>query len=315
MSNQIEITVIVPTHNRAQILEKCIRALDRQTIPPDLYEIIISDDGSEDDTRERVKEIAREVKYPVYYLYQPNQGANRARNQAIYSARGRLLLFINDDTIATPTMLEQHQHTHSQYPGENVGVLGRVMISPEVPPSFFAQLHLDAGYDQWKGQTELDWRAFYTCNVSVKKTFLLKYGLFEEGLRYHEDVELSERLSRHGFYVIYNEEALAYHDHFLTEEAYLNTAKMDGKALAVWYRKSPHLKKQLALVGFYLADSAPKRFKYFIADLIINKYTIPSILFLARLFTKSREYLALMFYRKVYKALNREAIRNEIRKS
>ena len=59
----------------------------------------------------------------------------------------------------------------------------------------FAKLHLDANFSLWKGQTELDWRAFYTCNVSVKKSFLVKFGLFEESLRYHEDVELGARLA------------------------------------------------------------------------------------------------------------------------
>ncbi len=313
MDNYFELTVIVPTHNRAPILQKCIRALGRQTIPRDSYEIIVSDDGSEDDTRLRAEQAAREVSCEVTYLHQPNQGANRARNQAIRHAKGRLLLFINDDTIATPTMLDEHLRTHRHYPAEEVGVLGRVTISPEVPPSLFAKVHLDAGYELWKGQVELDWRAFYTCNASVKKAFLLKYGIFEESIRYHEDVELSERLSHHGFFVVYNPEALAYHDHFLTEESYLNAAKMDGKALAIWYRKAPHLAKELASVGFYLTDSASKRLKYFIADLIINKHTVPHILGLARWLGGRREDLALLFYRKVYKALERESIRDELR--
>ena len=249
MGDAFDLTVVVPTHNRAAILEKCIRALDRQTLPPDSYEVIVSDDGSEDDTRERAEQAAREARCRVRYLYQVNQGANKARNEAIRIAEGRILLFINDDTIAAPHMLAEHMSTHGQYPADSVGVLGRVTISPEVPPSLFAKLHLDAGYDQWKGRTRLDWRAFYTCNASVKREFLLKYGIFEEGIRYHEDLELSERLSRHGFIVIYNPGALGYHDHFLTEESYLNAAKMDGKALAQWYRKIARSRQRTCVSG------------------------------------------------------------------
>ncbi|MBA4417140.1 MAG: glycosyl transferase [Syntrophus sp. (in: bacteria)] len=315
MSDQFEFTVIIPTHNRAEILVKCIQALGCQTIPPDTYELIVSDDGSEDDTRDRVKTVAGEVLCPVQYLYQTNQGANKARNQAINRALGRILLFINDDSIATPTMLEQHKSTHMQYAAENVGVLGRVMISPEVPPSLFAKLHLDASYNLWDEQNEVDWRAFYTCNVSVKKRFLMAYGLFDETLRYHEDVELSERLSRHGLMLIYNKKALSYHDHFLTEEGYLRTAGLDGKALAMWHKKSPSLRKELAFFGFAQTCSPALKIKHKLGDILINKATIPFLLRTARFLSKRCEGAALLVYSKVYQALKREAARNELQGS
>lgn len=309
-----ELTVVIPTYNRSTVLNRCLEALTGQTLSADLYEIIVADDGSSDDTRKTVERCAAGSQVRVSYLWQSNAGANAARNLAITEARGRLLLFINDDTIATPTMLAEHLQTHQLYPDEGVAILGRVTISPQVPYSMFAKLHLDASYAQWRGKKELDWRAFYTCNVSVKKRFLEKYGLFEESMRYHEDLELSERLLHHGLRVIYNPHVLGYHYHYLQEKEYLNVAKREGSALAKWYKKFPHLKSELASMGFYPYMDTAKRIQYFFADLIINRLTIPFFLKTARKISTTREAIALAIYKKLFQALKREAIRHELAK-
>jgi len=314
-SQGIAISVIIPTYNRASVLKKCLKALCKQSIPADIYEVIVSDDGSEDDTKKVSEEALADTKCLIHYLWQPNKGANAARNNAIRASRGDLLLFINDDTIAIPKMLEEHLRTHQRYPEENISVLGRMTVSPEVPYSIFAKLHLDANYGLWKGMVELDWLAFYTCNVSVKKSFLLKYGLFEESIRYHEDVELSERLSHFGLKIIYNPEALGYHDHYLQEHEYLNVAKKEGIALAKWYKKSPHLKKELAMVGLQATSPLHKKIKYFIGDLIINRLTRTLFVVLARFFARINEGLSLSLYRKIYQSIKRESVRQELKKT
>lgn len=313
-THNIAISVIIPTYNRASVLKKCLEALSNQSISADTYEVIVSDDGSEDDTKQVTEDAIKNKKCFINYLWQTNKGANAARNNAIHSSMGNLLLFINDDTIAIPNMLEQHLQSHLKYPEENIAVLGRMTVSPEVPYSIFAKLHLDANYGLWKGMVELDWLAFYTCNVSVKKSFLLKYGLFEESIRYHEDVELSERLSHFGLKIIYNPEALGYHDHYLQEHEYLNVAIKEGVALAKWYKKSPHLKKELALIGLQATSPLKKKIKYFIGDLLINRLTRPLMVIFARLFAKTNENLSLSLYRKIYQSIKREGVRQELKK-
>lgn len=310
--NELEISVIIPTHNRSDILEKCLGALSCQTLSKNVFEVIVSDDGSEDDTRERAKYFLKNNFKYNRYLWQINSGQSVARNRAILQSRGRILLFINDDTIATPTMLEEHRRTHDQYPAGSDVVLGRVTISPELPSSIFAKMHLDYFYDLWKGQTELDWRAFYTCNISVKKSFLIKFGFFEERLRYHDDVELGERLSHHGLRVIYNPKALGYHDHFLTEEDFLRYAEFSSQALVAWYRKAPHLKNSLVPLGLYIGAPLPERTKYLVDDLLINELTIPFLISLARYFSKKQEGIALRIYSKIFLSLSRKTIRKEM---
>jgi len=312
MEDKIELSVIIPTYNRAPVLKKCLEALSNQSIPKDIYEVIVSDDGSTDETKKVTEEASFNNPCSIRYLWQRNKGANAARNNAIHASKGRILLFINDDTLAIFTMLEEHLKTHREYPQEHIAVLGRMTISPDVPYSIFAKLHLDANYGLWEGQRELNWLAFYTCNVSVKKSFLLKYGLFEEGIRYHEDVELSERLSRHGFKIIYNPQALGYHYHHLKEEEYLNVAKKDGVALAKWYKKSPHLKKELAMLDFPLFVPFFKKFKYLIGDIIFCRSSRPFFIKAARILKNVFEPLSIMIYRKLYQAIKREAIKKEL---
>ena len=310
----LSLTVVIPTYNRAPILEKCLEALAAQTISSRSFQVVVADDGSTDDTKERVQRFEGNIFREVRYIRQPNSGQNAARNRAVREADGNILLFINDDTVASPTMIDEHRQYHEKYPEESVAVLGRITISPEVPLTPFAKLHLDSGYALWEGKTELDWHAFYTCNVSMKKAFLIKNGPFDEDMRYNDDLEMAERLSHKGLRIIYNPHAVGFHYHYLSERSYLDLAKLSGRTLAVWYKKSPHLKEELASIGFYLTASPAKRLKYFIGDLLVNKRTIPSILCLARRCGESRENISLMLYRKVYKALERDSIRNELRK-
>ena len=307
-----EITAIVPTYNRAQTLLRCLAALDRQTAPRDTFEVIVVDDGSADDTPEVFRRFSASTTLNIEYIRQENAGQNAARNRAIRLCRGRMLLFLNDDTVTAPDVIERHIVGHRTYPGENCAFLGRVTISPELPPSIFAKLHLDAAYALWENTVELPWKAFYTCNLSIAKGFLLKYGLFDEDLRYNDDIELAERLSHHGLRIFYDKRCVGYHYHYLTEDDFVRLAQLSGRTLAVWYKKAPHLEKELASVGFYKGSSPRKRVQYFLADAAINAVTRPLLMFAARRLCRGHERLARLFYKKIYKSFERESIRRTL---
>lgn len=95
------VSVIIPTHNRGQFLDDAIQSALNQSWPHS--EIIVVDDGSTDDTRERVLAYGP----PVRYLYQPNQGAGAARNTGIAHSRGEYIAFLDDDDIWLPQKLER----------------------------------------------------------------------------------------------------------------------------------------------------------------------------------------------------------------
>jgi GT2 family glycosyltransferase len=278
-----------------------------------MFEVIISDDGSTDETGTVADSFASGHLPNVRYLFQPNSGASAARNQAIHAAQGRLLLIINDDTIAVPTLLADHVQAHEIYPDESCAILGRVTVSDEIPKSIFAAMHLDASYKLLNEAEEYGWRAFFTCNISVKRSFLLKHGLFEEKFRVlHEDLELGERLSHYGLTIRYLPKALAYHYHYVSEQDFLKSAQREGESLAIWYRKAPHLKSELASLGFYPTMPLPRRIRCVVADSVINDVTISFLLPIARYLSDRRPEWALGLYSKIYQALKRKSIRNKL---
>src|ERR1700739_5177839 len=90
-------------------------------------------------------------------------------------------------------------------------------------------------YRSARGRTELDFRFFYTCNLSVKTAFLREYGHFNESFRSaaYEDTELGYRLSKHGMTLRYNPAAVGYHYQFFSFAAAFRNApdNRDAKQL------------------------------------------------------------------------------------
>lgn len=309
------LSVVIPTFDRSPILALCLEALAAQTCASADFEVIVADDGSTDATRATAERFSGTFGRPVRYLFQANAGANAARNRAIEAAQGRLLLFINDDTIATPGMLAEHLAGHDEHPDDRVAILGRVTVSPGLPPSRLAALHLDRAYALIGDRRDLDWRAFFTCNVSVKKSLLDRGGRFEERLRYHEDLELAERLSHHGLRVVYRPAALGYHEHFLTEDEFLRVARREADALAAWARISPRLEPLLGELGFEPALPRSRRVKHRLAGLVVNRATIPVWRQMARRCPRELEGVALAIYRQVYQSILRTRLRDALRSS
>jgi len=307
------LSVIIPTYNRAATLSASLEALSKQTCAPELFDIIVADDGSADDTAQIVNRYAGNEAPEVRYVRQPNSGANAARNRAIRSARTPLVLLINDDVLAAPDMVRQHIAAHEQHPDDRVAVLGRVTIAPAFAGSRLAQLHLDLAYERLGDATELDWHSFFTCNVSVKKTLLDRGGYFEERIRYHEDLELAERLSHHGLRIIYAREALGYHHHLLTEEEFLAIAAREARALAVWAQISPRVRPTLAELGFEPELPLASRAKHHVLTIAFNTPMLPLWRRIARGCPPQLNKISLRIYNQMYQSVRRRALRQELR--
>ena len=96
----MNISVIIPTYNRQHQLSRSLDSVLAQTRPAD--EIIVVDDGSNDETKKLIRE-----NYPqVHYLYQDNKGVSACRNYGIRSATGDWLAFLDSDDEWLPNKLE-----------------------------------------------------------------------------------------------------------------------------------------------------------------------------------------------------------------
>lgn len=95
------VSVVIPTHNRASLLMEALKSVFNQTWKD--FEVIVVDDGSTDDTAERIRVLTNRIRF----LRQPNLGVAAARNHGIRNARGELVCFLDSDDIWMPNKLEK----------------------------------------------------------------------------------------------------------------------------------------------------------------------------------------------------------------
>lgn len=208
------ISVVIATYNRCTVLETTLKKLALQSISPDKFEVLVVDDGSTDKTSDTVKSLMNILPYRLRYKYHENCGPGYTQNCGIREANSTLLLLMADDIWATPQLLEQHAKSHTVHPCENYAVLGKVLQSPELPQTTMHQHWDPFHFYLLEDKSELDSLYFFACNISIKKEFLLRNGMYRERKgAAHEDIELGYRLGQKGLKIIYNLNALAYHYH------------------------------------------------------------------------------------------------------
>jgi glucosyl-dolichyl phosphate glucuronosyltransferase len=98
MRSSPDISIVIPTFNRASSLRLTLNALDRQLVPDSLtWEVIVVDNNSCDRTRSEVEDFSRTARIPVRYIFAAQQGVSHARNAGVASARAEVVGFTDDD--------------------------------------------------------------------------------------------------------------------------------------------------------------------------------------------------------------------------
>lgn len=215
------LTIIIPTFNRKDILAKVVEGYFVQTALEVIHEMIVVDDGSTDGTEYLVAELTKRSPFPIRYLRQSNKGPAAARNVGIREANTEILLFTDSDVVPDRHLIEQHMKWHRAKPEGNVAVLGYVTWPPVPPPTPFMKWygeHKLFCYNALRHANEISFVYFYTCNLSLKSSFLKLHGQFDEDFKTaaFEDTELGYRLNRAGLRLIYNRDAIAFHHQFFS---------------------------------------------------------------------------------------------------
>jgi len=124
-----EVSVIIPTYNRADLVTLAIESVLAQTYPD--FEIIVIDDGSQDDTGAVVKA------YPdprIRYIYQDNTGLGGARNTGIRAARGRYVAFLDADDLFLPENLALQVQELQSHPEAGFAAGGHLFVDKAGQP-------------------------------------------------------------------------------------------------------------------------------------------------------------------------------------
>ena len=206
-----DISILICTFNRARYLEKVLFSLERQTVSQDRFEVILINDGSSDDTAD-VADNFRD-RLPLRYLYHDNAGLAASKNRGISEATSPLVLFLDDDDIAMPELLEEHIKVHHKYPAENYAALGYTELDTKISANPLMEYVTKYGcflfsYPSLQDGDILDYRYFWGGRTSCKTGYLKKYGVFNPVFNFGcEDIELGYRLSLHDLKVVYHKQA------------------------------------------------------------------------------------------------------------
>lgn len=233
-----QISVVVPTFRRPELLSRCLGALAEQTAPSDAFEVVVVDDGSGDDTARVLLEAGRTMSNLVVVAQERNQGPAAARNRGVGAAAAPLVLFFDDDVVAEPTSVATHLALHQDLPDHRTGVLGRVDWHPDLTVTPFMRW-LDAsglqfGFETWiqPGPVDPPYAAFYTANLSLPRALLQEVGGFDERFPHaaYEDMELAWRLTRAGFRLHHRPEARVYHARAIDLPAFRDRMRKVGES-------------------------------------------------------------------------------------
>jgi len=245
----VDASVIIPTYNRSDILDRALASLVvQQKSEARATEIVVADDGSKDATSEVLDRYANipTIRFK-YTILAKNGGPAQARNEAIKLATGRILIITGDDIISPPGYLSMHLDWHERHPNEIDAVLGRVTWPEALQPTPFMKWLEGAGRAFYMNFADLPEDRpiapayFYTCNVSLKRCLCLRTGVFDESFPYasHEDLELGERLGRAGMRLFYDSTLLAEHWHILGVKSMVRRVYVMGYSAKTYWEQVP----------------------------------------------------------------------------
>jgi glycosyltransferase involved in cell wall biosynthesis len=198
----VRLSIQLCTYNRAALLERVLEACFDQTLPDDAYEVVLVNDGSQDDTPAVIERARRIATCRFTVVNQPNGGLAKARNAGIAYCTGERIAFIDDDVLPTPVFAAQHLRSDAQH--GDVVVRGAAINTGSfdmLPSPVWTLKDYSANW-------------FWTTNVSVRRTRLdAAGGRFDESFSEYgwEDIELGLRLRALGTKAVFNRYAVVFH--------------------------------------------------------------------------------------------------------
>jgi glycosyltransferase involved in cell wall biosynthesis len=221
-SSTLDVSVIIPTYNRAAGVRRAIQSVLFQTAPPDSYEILVVDNNSTDGTADVIDALSREHPGRLRRILETRQGVAYARQAGIDAAGASVLAFFDDDVYVSPDWIETITRTFRERKDIEV-VGGKVLPEWTTPPprwltrAHWSPLALQDFGDRPELMSIENPRALISANLACRHEVFSRLGGFsphlqrvKDGIGSLEDDEWIRRLWKSGGRGLYVPELVAY---------------------------------------------------------------------------------------------------------
>ena len=239
--------MIIPTHDRRDLLRTCLYSFEHQSASAEQFEVVVVIDGSTDGTAEMLA--AYVPPFDVSVLTQAQAGAAAARNAGADVARGRVLLFVDDDMTASPRLVAAHLAARQN----DDGVVGLGVIESRIPRGAdrFAQLRAQASREHYehlhtRPLTHLD---CYGGNFSVSRSLFEEVNGFSVELAMLNDYEFAYRLHKAGARFVFVPDAEVAEEQPDDWRKIVADRQQRGRIAVALYRRDPAIVRQTELGG------------------------------------------------------------------
>lgn len=213
---ELQITIIVCTYNRSELLKNAILSLMNQTISDDLYEIIIIDNNSTDSTKAVVKELNANHKN-LKYIFEDKQGLSNARNTGYLNANSLYVGYMDDDAKASQNYIEKIIKIIKNYSPDIFGGPIFPFYECEKPTWFKDEYGTYSSYDFSGWITNLE-QFLSGSNIIFRKSLLEEFGGFNPNLgmqgaarKYGEETQVVYWAHRNNKKVYYLNDLIVFH--------------------------------------------------------------------------------------------------------
>lgn len=222
------VSVIIPVFKRTEWISSCLSALQQQTSDVS-FEVIIVDDGSPNEAEicETVSQAMAASGLSCRFFRKENAGPASARNFAVSKSSGKILCFIDDDSIVDVNWLKEL--VPPLLTDSTISVVSGRICSHDRQASFPLLLE----------QFVYTGKHWATCNIAYRRELFLELEGFDPAFREAswEDNDLGLRARWHGAKQMHNVNAIVFHPHEHTLEEYRQKCLVNGRGAATFSRK------------------------------------------------------------------------------
>jgi glycosyltransferase involved in cell wall biosynthesis len=231
VSQPLTISIVIPTHNRVELLGRSLNALCHQSWPTDDFEVIVVADSCEDGTASFIQKFMQKAPFELKLIEHNARNPSATRNRGISEAKGRYLLLLDDDVIPSSGLLKAHVDAC----GPDTVVLG------------YSKPVFQHKCDWWQQDARLWWedvfrnmgqtghrftfRDFFSGNVCMPLDLFHLVGGFNVSISGRlEDYELGIRLLEVGAKFKFVRDALGHHLEHTNLDIWLRRLRMEARA-------------------------------------------------------------------------------------